>query len=53
MLGKVTSGIRSTGSRTSEIAPSSTMTLHSMYMVIGRSMAVRGMLIRSVSADST
>ncbi len=44
-LGNDRSGSRSTGSRTSEIAPSSTITALIMNIVTGRSMAVRGMLM--------
>jgi hypothetical protein len=36
MLGKLTSGMRSTGSRDSEISPRSVMTAEIMNMVIGR-----------------
>jgi hypothetical protein len=39
------SGIRSTGSLESEIAPSSTITNEIMNIVTGRLMAIRGMLI--------
>ena len=48
-LGNVRSGSRSTGSWTSEIEPSSTITALIMNIVTGRSMAVRGILMGVMS----
>ena len=45
MLGNETSGIRSTGSRASDRPPIRITTADSMNIVIGRSIAKRGMLI--------
>src|SRR6188508_3846861 len=47
MLGYDTSGIRSTGRRARDTAPIRTITPESMNIVTGRSIAKRGMLIRS------
>src|SRR5688500_443285 len=48
MVGICVSGIRSTGRRVNEIAPNRMMTMLIMNMVTGRSIAIRGMLIRFV-----
>src|SRR5688572_559225 len=53
MVGICVSGIRSTGRRVNEMAPSRMMTMLIMNIVTGRSIAIRGMLIRFVRPKSS
>jgi hypothetical protein len=52
-LGNEISGIRSMGRRVSEMAPRRTITADSMYIVTGRWMAMRGMLMARIPRQSS